>query len=408
VVNFPFYIARRYLIAKKSRNVINIISGISFFSIMIGTAALVIVLSVFNGIDGLLKDTHKSFDPDLKILPSTGKVFSLPDSTLEKIKQIEGVRCLSKVLDENALIRYGGKEIIGRLKGVDDNFIDVSGVDSMLVNGTYQLKDGSRNMAIVGKGVAIHLSMSIHFVDPIIVYMPDRTAVDVRTAFNKDVLAPAGVFSVQTEYDEQYLLVPIDFLRRLLRYEKEVSAIEIATTKEASISKIQESIHQIVGESFLVHNRYQQHEVYYKVMKSEKWYVFLILLFILLIASANIIGSIIMLLVEKEKDIGVLRSMGATMNRIRQIFFYEGWLITLAGALLGLGLGLTICWLQIQFGFVKMGNPGEFLVNNYPVEIRGTDVLAITGVVICLGALNSYTVVRLMTQKHLKHDLIHS
>ncbi len=405
-MNFPLYIARRYLLAKKSRNVINIISGISFVSIMLGTAALVIVLSVFNGIDGLLKNTHKSFDPDLKILPEKGKVFTLSADSLKQLEEMEGVLYVSKVLEENALIRYGDKEFIGFLKGVDDQFEHVSGVDSMVVNGSFRLQEGNQRYAVVGKGVAINLSMSIHFVDPIEVFIPDRTAVNATKAFNKGYLATAGVFSVQADYDGQYMLVPIDFMRKLLRYPKEVSALEIKVDQESRGA--QARIEAFLGNGFKVQNRYQQHEVYYKVMKSEKWYVFMILMFILLIASANIIGAIIMLLVEKEQDIGVLRSLGAKMRTIRRIFFFEGWLITLTGAFMGLALGLLVCWLQIEFGLVKMGNPGEFITNNYPVAIKGGDVLAVTGVVVLLGAINSYAIVRLMTRKHLRQDLMNA
>jgi len=405
-VDFSLFIARRYLLAKKSRNVINIISGISFVSIMLGTAALVIVLSVFNGIDGLLKNTHKSFDPDLKILPKQGKVFTLTTDSLKQLEEIEGVLYVSKVLEENALIRYADKEFIGLLKGVDEDFEHVSGVDSMVVSGSYLLKDGGQRYAVVGKGVALNLSMSIHFVDPIEVFIPDRTAVNATNAFNKGYLSPAGVFSVQAEYDGQYLLVPIDFMRKLLRYTEAVSALELKIENDSR--GVQSRVEAFLGDRFEVQDRYQQHEVFYKVMKSEKWYVFMVLMFILLIAAANIIGAIIMLLVEKEQDIGVLRSMGAKMRTIRRIFFYEGWLITLTGAFVGLALGLFVCWLQIEFGLVKMGNPGEFITNNYPVAIKGGDVLAVTAVVVLLGAVNSYAIVRLMTRKHLRQDLIHT
>lgn len=406
-MNFPFYIARRYLLAKKSRNVINIISGISFISIMVGTAALVIVLSVFNGIDGLLKDTHKSFDPDVKILPKTGKVFTLSPDSLAQLEQMQGVEYVSKVLEENALIRYGDKEFLGLLKGVDEQFELVSGVDSMVVSGEFRLKEGGSRFAVVGNGVARHLSLNVHFVDPIEVFIPDRTAVNAQSAFNKGYLAPAGIFSVQAEYDQQYLLVPLEFMRRMLRHPHAVTALELKV-HEGATKDVQARLAAFLGEGFDIQDRYQQHEVFYKVMKSEKWYVFMVLMFILLIASANIIGAIIMLLVEKEKDIGVLRSLGAKMRTIRRIFFYEGWLITLSGAFMGLALGLLVCWLQIQFGIVKMGNPGEFITDNYPVVIRSVDVLAITGVVILLGAVNSYTIVRLMTRKHLRQDLIHT
>lgn len=373
---------------------------------MLGTAALVIVLSVFNGIDGLLKDTHKSFDPDLKILPTKGKVFTLTSDSLKQLEEMDGVLHVSKVLEENALIRYADKEFIGLLKGVDEEFEYVSGVDSMVVSGNWLLKDGGQRYAVVGKGVAINLSLSIHFVDPIEVFIPDRTAVNATKAFNKGYLAPAGVFSVQAEYDGQYILVPIDFMRKLLRYPEAVSALELKIKDDSR--GVQSRVEDYLGEGFEVQDRYQQHEVFYKVMKSEKWYVFMVLMFILLIAAANIIGAIIMLLVEKEQDIGVLRSMGAKMRTIRRIFFYEGWLITLTGAFTGLALGLLVCWLQIEFGLVKMGNPGEFITNNYPVAIKGGDVLAVTAVVVLLGAVNSYAIVRLMTRKHLRQDLMNT
>ncbi len=408
-MRFPLFIARRYLFARKKQNAINVISMISVIGMAIGTAALVIVLSVFNGLDGLLTSMYNAFDPELKISLTEGKVFNPHTSQkLDQIRLLDDVEAVSETLEENALVRYDEQQYIAVIKGVDSNFSEVSGIDTMLVAGDYLLKKGERDFAVVGRGVAMYLSLNINFMDPLMIYVPKRTGsmgLNPQAAFQKDFLFPSGVFGVQAEFDSRYILLPLDFTRNLLQYEEEVSALEVKLKPGANLKASQNRVQELMGPGFKVENREQQHAVFYKVMKSEKFYITLILSFILVIASFNIIGSLTMLIIEKKQDIFILRSMGTTMKRVRHIFFLEGWMITIVGAVLGLALGLLICWLQIQFGLVKLQGSGSFIVDAYPVAVHAENILLITGIVLLIGFLAAWYPVRYITRRYLSPTL---
>src|SRR6056297_1016983 len=331
-VNFPLFIARRYFLTRKLRNVINLISLISVVGVAVGTMALVVVLSVFNGFEGLIKSTYNAFDPDIKITPEKGKTFIVSgDDRFQQVEKLAGVDGFSRVVEENALIRYDDKQHIGRIKGVEENFQDLSGVDSMITNGRFVLEENNREFAVVGRGVAYFLSISLNFMEPLNLYVPERgqaATYNPSDAFSRKYIFPSGVFSTQPEYDKQYIIVPMEFARQLLDYDKEVTAVEIRVSDQFQINRLEEEIQEILGEGFIVQNRYEQHEVFYKVMQSEKWYIFLILTFILIVASFNIIGSLTMLIIDKKTDILILRSLGANLKTIRKIFFIECWMIS--------------------------------------------------------------------------------
>jgi len=408
-VNFPFFIAKRYFLTKKLRNVINIISLVSVIGVMVGTMALVVVLSVFNGFEDLIKSTYNAFDPDIKITPERGKTFVVDDDErFKEVKNLAGVEVFCGVLEENALIRYDEKQYIGRVKGVPDDFVKLSGVDSMITNGKFLLRDENKDMAVLGQGLAYFLSVSLNFMEPLNIYVPERgqsSMINPRKAFNRKYIFPSGIFSTQPEYDAEYVIVPIDFARDLLDYQQEVTAVEIKVGDEFNMNQVESRLEEILGSDYEVKNRYEQHEVFYKVMQSEKWYIFLILTFILIVASFNVIGSLTMLIIDKKEDIIILRNLGASLKTIRRIFFLEGWMISVIGALVGTGIGIFISWLQETFGLLRLGESGSFVVDYYPVEIQWLDVLGVFITVLTIGFIAAWYPVRYITRKYVTAEI---
>lgn len=406
MVKLPFFIAFRYLLSKKKTNVINVISAISVLGVAVSTMALIVILSVFNGLNGLIKSLFNSFDPDLKITLKEGKNFVLDNEQLLKIKNLDGVLAVSEVLEENALLEYTDKPHIGTIKGVDSNFIQVSGIDTMLIDGTYKLTDGKNNFTIVGYEIAHFLSIGLRIMKPISVYVPNRNSeltMLSKDAFNQKYIIPSGIFSIQKEYNSKYIIVPISFARDLLQYENELSALEIKLSQNLSDSKkttIQKKIQNIAGERFNVKNRFEQQELLYKIMESEKWAIFLILGFIIFIASFNILGALTMLIMDKKKDIYTLRSLGANNQLLKKIFLTEGWLISILGAVIGLFLGTILCLIQINFGIVPF--PKNFLISNYPVEMQFFDYIFVFIIVISIGFLAAYYPVGHISKKNKK------
>ena len=406
-MDFSFYVAKRYLFAKKSQNTINIISTISVVGVAVGTMALIVVLSVFNGFDSLVHSLFNSFDPDLKITIKEGKRFSSELPSVKELKNIEGILYLSEVVEENALLKYGKKQYIATIKGVSKDFLKMSGIDSMIIDGNFTLKQGKNDYAVVGQGIAIKLSIGLNFVNPIVVYVPKRegkVSLNPENAFNRRYIFPSGIFAIQQDFDSRYMIVPIDFARELLDFTSEVSAIELKINPAFDNDEIQEKVKEIMGEDFDVKNRFEQEELLYKIMKTEKWAIFFILTFILIVASFNVIGSLTMLIIEKKKDILILRSMGAELKRIRSIFLYEGWMISVLGAIGGLVVGVFIIWLQKEFGLIKLQGSGSFVIDTYPVEIVLFDFILVFFTVIGIGYLAAWYPVRYITRKFVRQD----
>lgn len=406
-MKFPFYIAKRYFLTKKLRNVINIISLISVIGVMIGTMALVVVLSVFNGFDSLLLKTYNNFDPDLKISLKQGKTFFPEGEVFTRIEEMPEIEIYSKTLEENALVRYQEKQYIAKIKGVEDDFAELSGIKKVIQSGEFKLKDGDQNFAVIGSGVAYFLTVNINYLAPLNLYVPERgqsSMMNPQSAFNKEIIYPSGIFSMKQEYDSKYIIVPLNFARKILEYDNKVTAIELKVAEDAKVDRVKENIHELLGADYEVNNIYEQHELFFKVMKSEKWYVFLILTFILIVASFNIVGSISMLIIDKKNDIALLRSLGANLKTIRRIFFIEGSLISFIGAISGVFLGFLICWLQLTFGLVKLGSAGAFIMSYYPVEVHFVDVISVFFVVVLIGFLAAYFPVRYITRKYVKED----
>ena len=403
-MNLSAFVARRYLFSKKSHNIINIISAISMVGVMVCTMALIIVLSVFNGFDSLIKSMFSNFDPDIKITPTQGKVFDPQTDTLKRISLLSYVDCVCETLEENVLLEYDKHMQPATLKGVSEQYSRLTGIDTTIISGEFVLDNGRRQMAVLGAGLAYYLSVNVNFISSIRIYVPKRNgriSMNPERAFSNSYIFPSGIFAIQQEIDNRYMLVPIDFARNLLDYSTQVSALELKLKPDTDRDRARDEISAMVGNEYVVRTQYQQHEMLYKVMKSEKFAIFLILTFILIIGSFNMIGSLSMLIIDKKNDIATLNSLGLDRKRIQKIFIYEGWIISVGGAILGLLLGLLVCWLQQTYGFLKLDSMGTFVVNNYPVKIVWTDLLLTLATVVVIGLVASWYPNRLFTKRYL-------
>jgi lipoprotein-releasing system permease protein len=393
-VNFPFYIARRYLVSKKTRNMIHIISLVSVLGVAVGTMALVIVLSVFNGFEELVISLYNSFDPSVKITVSEGKSFRESEIPMQKIKAVSGVMHVALVAEENALVKYRDKQYIATLKGVSQEYSKTTGLDTLVAEGSPVLERGRADFAIVGQGVAYSLGLILNDnLYPLTVYVPGKgniSVTDPESAFHSDRILPSAIFSVQQDFDSRYMIVPLRFLRRLLNDPERLTALELKISDNVEPQMAVNEIQRIVGSRFKVQDRYSQHEFLYKIMNSEKYAVFLILSFIIIIAAFNIVSSLTMLILEKKKDIGILWSMGATHSTLRRIFVWEGLLVTGVGVFVGLALGITVCLLQQHLGIVKLGGSGTFVIDAYPVQIEIPDIVYVMLVVFLIGSVAAW------------------
>ncbi len=410
-MNFPFYIAKRYLFAKKSHNAINLISGISVLGVAVGTMALIVVLSVFNGFDNLIRSLYDSFNPDLKITIAEGKTFIPDNDKFNKIKELNGVVDFAEVLEDKALLRYNKKQTIATVKGISENFREISGIDTMVTSGDFLLESDGEYYTIIGQGISYFLNVNVNvnpaYLFPIAVYVPRRSekvSMDPMQAINKKYIFPSAVFSIEQNHDSKYILVPLAFARELFGYDKEVSAIEVKIEKKTNLKNIQNKITEILGDKYDVMNRYQQDELFYKTMQAEKYVIFLILIFILIVASFNVIGSLTMLILEKKFDISTLRSLGTDLKTIKKVFLYEGWSISVLGAIAGLITGLLICFLQIRFKLIKLVGSGTFIIDAYPVNIEVSDIIAVLFVVVIIGFIAAWYPVRYITRKFISRD----
>ena len=388
-MNLPFKIASRYLFARKSTNAINIISGITILGLSIGTAALILVLSVFNGFEDLLSGLFSAFNPDIKVTVIKGKTFSITDEKLAELKAIDGVAAVSQTLQETAFFEYKKNNDFGTIKGVDDQYIHVSKVDSTIREGVFDLRDGNRELAVLGVGMRNKLSIDIS--DPfstINVYMAKRKQVTLGNPFRKRVVSPVGTFAIQQEFDQQYVITSLDFARSLLDVKPGiVSALEISLNTLDEDGLTQAAIQKAMGDDFAVKNRFQQDEAFLKLMNIEKWMSFAILSLTLVLVAFNMIGALWMIVLEKRKDIAILKSMGATSRMIRQIFLNEGLLLCLLGIVIGTGLALLLYGIQKGFGIVPI--PTGFVVDAYPISIRFWDFMVVSATVIGIGLLAS-------------------
>lgn len=409
-MNLPLHIARRYMVSKKSHNIINVISGISVMGITVGTIALIVVLSVFNGFESLVSSLYNSFNPDIEITVIKGKTFTLEDVQADRIRELPGVAHLTEVVEENALMKNANRQFIGRMKGVSEEFNLMTQIDSAIIDGDFILQRGDMACAVFGAGVSYHLGVVPNLIDdPVELFVPSRSAdfkPGLEQPFNRGFVSPTGVFSIQQDFDVSIVLVPIWFARDLLEYTNEITALEVGLHEGAKVDELKGSIEAITGNGFAVKDRYEQEELLYKIMNSEKWIIFLILAFILMIATFNVIGSLSMLIIDKQKDIAVLHSMGANYSLIRRIFLFEGLLISLTGALSGLIIGGLLCWIQQEFGIIKLGQGGgSFIIDAYPVVVRGIDFIYVFLTVFIIAYFAAWLPVRRISKQYLEQKL---
>lgn len=405
-MNFPFYIARRYLFSKKSHNAINVISGISVCGVALATLALVCTLSVFNGFQDLVSNLFTAFDPELKIVPATGKVFDGQDKAIAAIRKMPEVALVSESLEDNALVQYQGRQAMAVIKGVEDNFEELTPIDTILFGrGELLLHDEVVDYAIPGVQLLATLGTGIRFLDPLEVYAPKRGAkvnmANPAASFTGGNLFSSGlVFAVNLEkYDGSYILASLKFARQLFQYTTEVSAINLKMKEGTDIDAFKRKLEKHLGERFRVLDRYEQQADTFRIMKIEKFISYLFLTFILMIACFNVIGSLSMLIIDKRDDVVTLRNLGANDRQIVRIFLFEGRLISFIGAVSGIVLGVLLCWLQQTFGLISLGAAGSFIVDAYPVSVHWEDVVLIFFTVLAVGFLSVWYPVRYLSRR---------
>jgi lipoprotein-releasing system permease protein len=407
-VKLSLYIAKRYLFAKKSRNAINVISAVSVAGVAVGTMALIIVLSVFNGLEKMVSAIFNTVDPEIKITAAVGKSFIADTTRLELLSNAEGVACYSMIIEENVLLKYGDRQYIATIKGVDHKYSSVTRIDSAMWEGEFILRGSSgRPYAVPGVGVSQYLGIGINFITPLNIIVPRKDAsgtLSAENALKNNYINISGIYEVEKEYDSKYVYVPIEFARQVTDLEEAVTAVEIKFTAEADQASVQKKIKKIFGDGFVVQNRYEQQEIFYKVMRSERLAIFFILTLILIIASFNIIGSLTMLIIEKERDIKILRSLGADNDLIRKIFIFEGWLISIIGAFAGIVFGFLICWIQQTFGLVRLQSD-SLIMDSYPVVMKMKDFIIVPVTVLVIGFWAAWYPVRFLTKKFLNKEV---
>ena len=397
-LNISLFIARRYLFARRSANAINIITGISVLGVAIGTAALILVLSVFNGFEDLLAGLFGHFNPEVKVTPLKGKTFQADSLVLAKVRALPGVLYASETLEEIAFFEYEGSQNFGVLKGVDSLFARVNNIDSTIQEGEYRLRVSERNCAVAGAGMRNKLGININ--NPLAlltIYMPEQQSGLMDQPFKTRSVYPMGTFAIQQDFDNQYVLTNLDFMRELLEAQPgTVSALEIKGRPGVSRSDLSAQVKGLLGGAYVVKDEYEQNEAFFKVMQLEKWMGFAITSLMLVLMAFNTVGALWMIVLDKQKDISVLKSMGATDRLVRSIFLLEGILLTLLGMGIGILLAIAFYFAQKNFGLISI--PQGFLVDSYPIAMRATDFIPVILTVIGIGLLASLAPARRAAQ----------
>ena len=397
-MNLPLYIAIKYFFSKKKIGYAHLLSIITQVGIAIGTAALVLVLSVFNGFENLVLDMYNVFDPHIKITSAEGKNFH-NKKIIDLLLLEEEINVFSSVLEEKVLVEYNKKQYLATIKGVDTNYNKLTNFDSILVNGDYIDNFQKTNVAVVGRGVAYYLSMNIgSFFENMTIYLPNRNSknmLKIENAFVSSSIFPVGIFGVQQEIDSKYIITPISFVQNLIQKQQYVSAIEINLKEKSKMLDFQKMLSEELGEKYLIKNQYQQQDFLFKILNTERLVVLLILIFIMIISAFNIISSLAVLIIDKKKDIDQLNNLGLDKQSIRKVFTYKSMLGVLSGSFFGLLFGFSLAYLQQEFGFVKMGE-GSFVIDAYPVKILLKDLIFIQIIVLLIGFVASLLTSRLM------------
>ena len=395
-MSFPFYIARRYLFSKKSTNAINVISGISITGVAVATMALIITLSVFNGFHDLVASFFTQMDPQLKVTPLKGKTADARDAVLMKIRQLPEVEVATECLEDQALAVYGNRQMMIKLKGVDDNFDSLTHIREILEgDGDFELHAADLNYGIPGMGIAYQMGLGYTYQQPLKIYAPRREGqlnmANPADGFVEDELySPGVVFCMkQAKYDKHYILTSIAFARQLFDQEGRLTSLELRLRPGSNFEKVKKQMQQLAEGRFLVQDRYEQQDDTFRIMKVEKLIAYIFLTFILVIACFNIIGSLSMLIIDKRQDVVSLRNLGATDHQITQIFLFEGRMISAIGAIIGILIGLLLCWLQQQYGLIRLGSSeGSFIIDAYPVSVHPSDVVLVFVTVLAVGFLS--------------------
>ncbi len=406
-MNFPFYIARRYLFSKKSTHAINVISGISVVGVAVATMALVVTLSVFNGFHDLVASFLTSFDPQLKVTPVKGKAVAADDPKLTLIRELPQVDVATECLEDQALAIYNGHQAMVTVKGVDDNFDQLTHIKEILIgNGEFELHAADMHYGLIGVRLAEALGTGYTYDHPIKIYAPRREGQFDMTApeesFIEDELYSPGVlFNVrQAKYDKGYIITSLGFARRVFEQQGMVSSLELRLKPGSNFEAVKSEMKEIAGSDFYVKDRFEQQDETFKIMKIEKLIAYIFLTFILVVACFNIIGSLSMLIIDKKDDVVTLRNLGASDKTITRIFLFEGRIISALGAVIGIAIGLLLCWLQQTYGFVKLGSSsGSFVVNAYPVSVHPQDILLIFVTVLVVGFLAVWYPVRYFSRR---------
>ena len=400
-MKFPFFIAWRYFFTKNKIGYVHLLTLITQIGIAIGTASLVLVLSVFNGFEDLVLSMYNVFDPHIKVVSSNGKNFNG-----QKVKEIlltyDDIDVYSSTLEEKALVEYNGKQHIVTIKGVDSLYSNLTSLDSVIISGDNINKFKDANVAIVGRGVAYYLSMNIGSVfENLQLYLPKRNAnfINYKNAFSTSSLSPVGIFSIQQEIDTKYILTHISYLQNLIQKENFVSAIEINLLDKSEMLIFQKKLAEKIGNNYKVINQFEQQEFLYKILNTEKLVVFLILIFIVLISAFNIISSLTVLIIEKKNDIKTFLNLGLDYLSLKNVFVIKSMLGVVFGSLIGLALGFLIAYIQQEFGLIKMGE-GGFVIDSYPVKILFSDFIFIQLIVLVIGFFASWTTAHLMLKKN--------
>lgn len=392
-MNFPFYVARRYLFSKKSTHAINVISGISVVGVAVATMALVVTLSVFNGFHDLVASFFTTFDPQLKVSPAKGKTIAADDPILTKIKKLPEIEVATETVEDMALAMYGERQAMVKIKGVDDNFDSLTHIKEIIVgNGEYELKAGDLDYGILGIRVAEALGTGYEYKGGLKIFAPKREgqlnmANPTDGFVEGELFSPGVLFCVkQAKYDKGYILTDISFARNLFGQQGMISALELRLKPSSDFDGVKSEIATICGERFKVMDRYEQQDDTFKIMKVEKLIAYIFLTFILVVACFNIIGSISMLIIDKKNDVATLRNLGANDKQIVRIFLFEGRMISTIGAVIGILVGLLLCWLQQRYGIVGLGkSSGSFVVDAYPVSVHPDDVIMVFVTVLLVG-----------------------
>jgi lipoprotein-releasing system permease protein len=385
-MNVPLFIARRYFLSKKKTNFINVISVMSMVGVAFVTMSLVVALSVFNGLENLIRTLYNSFDPELKITAIKGKAFIVDEAFLTKVKQVEGVDIITEVIEDNALLKYREDQMVVKVKGVSENFTLQNRMDSMITEGEFTLHKDSIDYAIIGRGVQYKLSIPVDKgIFPLQLWYPktkNSMSLDPSALFNRENIMAGAVFAIEKQYDDNYIFVPLHFMQNLLSYGNKRTSLEVKTKEGFRMREVQNNLKKALGSDFRIQNSDEQHASLLRAVKIEKLFMHITISFILLIASLNIFFSLSMLAIEKTKDVAILFSMGASQNFIKKIFLGEGMIIAFTGAVSGLIIGMAICLIQQKFGLVSMGMETS-IVEAYPVQMQAGDFIS-TGITIFL------------------------